>query len=197
MIESPQLARLIDSLRCLPGVGKKSAQRMAYHLLQKDRDGGHQLAICIQNAIENIDHCQRCRTLSETPKCQLCSSSKRDSSLLCVVESPADIVTIEQSDYNGLYFVLMGNLSPLDNIGPDEIGLDELDKLISEGNIKELILATNTTMEGEATAYFIGESAKKRNLKTTRLAHGIPIGGGLEYVNNSTIIHAVAERREI
>lgn len=197
MTESPQLARLVDCLRCLPGVGKKSAQRMTYHLLQRDRDGARKLATCMQEAMDNIGHCQRCRTFSETPVCQLCTNNKRDSSLLCIVETPADVASIEQSHYQGLYFVLMGHLSPLDNIGPNEIGIPELSKLLNENDIKELILATNTTMEGEATAYFIGEMAKKCNLKVTRIAHGIPMGGGLEYVNNKTITHAMAGRQEI
>ncbi len=197
MIESPRLAHLIESLCCLPGIGKKSAQRIAYHLLERDRDGARKLADSMKDAMDAIGHCQRCRTFSETEICQLCASSKRDRSCLCVVENPVDVSSIEQSDYKGLYFVLMGHLSPLDGIGPDEIGLHELAQLLDEGEIKEVILATNTTVEGEATAHFIGEMVRKRDLKVTRLAHGIPMGGGLEYVNSLTISHAMAGRREV
>jgi recombination protein RecR len=197
MIESPKLAHLIEALCCLPGIGKKSAQRIAYHLLERDRDGARKLAASMNDAMDSIGHCQRCRTFSETEICPLCASHKRDRALLCVVESPADVASIEQSDFRGLYFVLMGHLSPLDGIGPDEIGLPELGQLFDEGEIEEVILATNTTVEGEATAHFIGEMVRKRNLKVTRIAHGIPMGGGLEYVNSRTISHAMAGRREL
>ena len=197
MIESPKLAHLIETLCCLPGIGKKSAQRIAYHLLERDRDGARKLAASMNDAMDAIGHCQRCRTFSETEVCPLCASQKRDHTLLCVVESPADIASIEQSDYRGLYFVLMGHLSPLDGIGPDEIGLPKLGQLLDEGEIQEVILATSTTVEGEATAHFIGEMVRKRNLKVTRIAHGIPMGGGLEYVNSRTISHAMAGRREV
>ncbi|MFT5425809.1 MAG: recombination protein RecR [Gammaproteobacteria bacterium] len=197
MIESPRLAHLIETLCCLPGIGKKSAQRIAYHLLERDRDGARKLADSMKDAMDAIGHCQRCRTFSETEICQLCASSKRDRTSLCVVENPVDVSSIEQSDYKGLYFVLMGHLSPLDGIGPDEIGLHELAQLLDEGEIHEVILATNTTVEGEATAHFIGEMVRKRKLKVTRLAHGIPMGGGLEYVNSRTISHAMAGRREV
>jgi recombination protein RecR len=197
MIESPKLAHLIETLCCLPGIGKKSAQRIAYHLLERDRDGARKLAASMNDAMDSIGHCQRCRTFSETEICPLCASHKRDHALLCVVESPADVASIEQSDFRGLYFVLMGHLSPLDGIGPDEIGLPELGQLFDEGEIEEVILATNTTVEGEATAHFIGEMVRKRNLKVTRIAHGIPMGGGLEYVNSRTISHAMAGRREL
>jgi recombination protein RecR len=197
MIESPKLAHLIETLCCLPGIGKKSAQRIAYHLLERDRDGARKLATSMNDAMDSIGHCQRCRTFSETEICPLCASHKRDRALLCVVESPADVASIEQSDYRGLYFVLIGHLSPLDGIGPDEIGLPELGQLFDEGEIEEVILATSTTVEGEATAHFIGEMVRKRNLKVTRIAHGIPMGGGLEYVNSRTISHAMAGRREL
>ena len=197
MVESPKLAHLIETLCCLPGIGKKSAQRIAYHLLERDRDGARKLAVSMNDAMDSIGHCQRCRTFSETEVCPLCLNQKRDHTLLCVVESPADVASIEQSDYRGLYFVLMGHLSPLDGIGPDEIGLPELGQLFDEGEIQEVILATGTTVEGEATAHFIGEMVKKRNLKVTRIAHGIPMGGGLEYVNSRTISHAMAGRREL
>ncbi len=197
MIESPKLAHLIETLCCLPGIGKKSAQRITYHLLERDRDGARKLAASMNDAMDSIGHCQRCRTFSETEVCPLCLNQKRDRALLCVVESPADVASIEQSDYRGLYFVLMGHLSPLDGIGPDEIGLSELGQLFDEGEIQEVILATSTTVEGEATAHFIGEMVRKRNLKVTRIAHGIPMGGGLEYVNSRTISHAMAGRREL
>ena len=197
MIESPKLAHLIETLCCLPGIGKKSAQRIAYHLLERDRDGARKLAASMNDAMDSIGHCQRCRTFSEIEVCPLCASHKRDRALLCVVENPADVASIEQSDFRGLYFVLMGHLSPLDGIGPDEIGLPELGQLFDEGEIEEVILATNTTVEGEATAHFIGEMVRKRNLKVTRIAHGIPMGGGLEYVNSRTISHAMAGRREL
>ena len=197
MIESPKLTHLIEALCCLPGIGKKSAQRIAYHVLERDRDGARKLAASMNDAMDSIGHCQRCRTFSETEICPLCASHKRDRTLLCVVESPADVASIEQSDYRGMYFVLIGHLSPLDGIGPDEIGLPELGQLFDEGEIEEVILATNTTVEGEATAHFIGEMVRKRNLKVTRIAHGIPMGGGLEYVNSRTISHAMAGRREL
>jgi recombination protein RecR len=197
MIESPKLTHLIEALCCFPGIGKKSAQRIAYHLLERDRDGARKLAASMNDAMDSIGHCQRCRTFSETEICPLCASHKRDRTLLCVVESPADVASIEQSDFQGLYFVLMGHLSPLDGIGPDEIGLPELGQLFDEGEIEEVILATSTTVEGEATAHFIGEMVRKRKLKVTRIAHGIPMGGGLEYVNSRTISHAMAGRREL
>ena len=197
MIESPKLTHLIEALCCLPGIGKKSAQRIAYHVLERDRDGARKLAASMNDAMDSIGHCQRCRTFSETEICPLCASYKRDRALMCVVESPADVASIEQSDYRGLYFVLIGHLSPLDGIGPDEIGLPELGQLFDEGEIEEVILATSTTVEGEATAHFIGEMVRKRNLKVTRIAHGIPMGGGLEYVNSRTISHAMAGRREL
>ncbi len=197
MIESPKLTHLIEALCCLPGIGKKSAQRIAYHVLERDRDGARKLAASMNDAMDSIGHCQRCRTFSETEICPLCASHKRDRTLLCVVESPADVASIEQSDFRGLYFVLIGHLSPLDGIGPDEIGLPELGQLFDEGEIEEVILATSTTVEGEATAHFIGEMVRKRNLKVTRIAHGIPMGGGLEYVNSRTISHAMAGRREL
>ncbi len=197
MIESPKLTHLIEALCCLPGIGKKSAQRIAYLVLERDRDGARKLAASMNDAMDSIGHCQRCRTFSETEICPLCASHKRDRALMCVVESPADVASIEQSDYRGLYFVLIGHLSPLDGIGPDEIGLPELGQLFDEGEIEEVILATSTTVEGEATAHFIGEMVRKRNLKVTRIAHGIPMGGGLEYVNSRTISHAMAGRREL
>ena len=197
MAGSSYLDQLIDALRCMPGIGKKSAQRIAHHLLQRDRAGGRHLATRLAEAMDKIGHCQRCRNFSESDLCYLCINTKRDRTLLCVVESPADVSSIEDASYKGLYFVLMGHLSPLDGIGPDELGLDKLDKLLATSEIKEVILATNTTVEGEATAYFISEMVRKHKLRPTRIAHGIPMGGELEYVNSSTISHALAGRKDI
>lgn len=197
MIESPILQDLITALCCMPGIGRKSAQRIAYHLLQRDRDSALNLADVMRQAMTLVGNCRRCRNFSETEICALCSNGKRDHGLLCVVENPADIIVIEQSDYRGLYFVLMGHLSPLDGIGPDEIGFPKLVNLINSEELRELILATTTTVEGEATAHLIGEVAKKHQLKATRIAYGIPIGGGLDYINNKTITHAMAGRQEV
>ena len=195
---SPLILRLIEDLRCLPGVGPKSAQRMAFHLLEHDREGAERLARSLLEAVERIGHCQRCRTLSEAEVCPLCANSGRDQTLLCVVESPADVRAIEQAThYRGLYFVLMGHLSPLDGIGPAEIGLDLLERRLDEGSIKEVILATNPTVEGEATAHYISTLVHERNITTTRIAHGVPLGGELEYVDGGTLSHAFAGRREI
>ncbi len=197
MTESTALEQLIEALRCMPGIGRKSAQRIAYHLLQRNREGARQLAASLNKAMDLIGHCKRCRTFSESEICRLCQSGKRDRSLLCVVENPADVYAIEEADYRGLYFVLMGHLSPLDGIGPEQLGLDQLSALLNEGEIKEVILATNTTVEGEATAHFISEMVRSRHLRATRIAHGIPMGGELEYIGTSTISHALAGRREI
>lgn len=196
MPESTVLERFIEALRCMPGVGRKSAQRIAYHLLQRNREGARHLAAAMTEAMEKIGHCSRCRTFSETDECSICVSQKRDRSLLCVVESPADVYAIEDAEYKGLYFVLMGHLSPLDGIGPEELGLDKLSAILDEDEIKEVILATNTTVEGEATAHYIGEMVRKRQLRVTRIAHGVPMGGELEYVGSNTILHAIAGRRE-
>ncbi len=187
----------MDALRCLPGVGPKSAQRMAFHLLERDRQGGRMLAHLLDESMERIGHCSRCRTLSEATICSYCSNPKREDGLLCVVETPAEVVAIEQATgYRGRYFVLGGHLSPLDGIGPKEIGLDLFDQRLSEGNINELILATNPTVEGEATAHYIGEMARARGIKVTRIAHGVPLGGELEYVDGGTLSHAFSGRRE-
>ena len=197
-MSSPLLGRLIEALRCLPGVGPKSAQRMAYHLLQRDRDGGRRLAVALTNAMDKIGHCSLCRNLSELEMCGICSSDKRDRSVLCVVESPADVSAVEQAaDFRGLYFVLMGHLSPLDGIGPAEIGLDLLEQRMTSGEVKELILATNPTVEGEATAHYVGEMAREKGVRATRIAHGVPLGGELEYVDSGTLSHAFAGRQEI
>ena len=197
MIQSTALEKLIEALRCMPGIGKKSAQRIAYHLLERNRDGARKLAAALNEAMDRIGHCQQCRTFSETEICKLCSSAKRDQSLLCIVESPADVFAIEEAGYSGVYFVLMGRLSPLDGIGPDDLGLDKLSALLDQGGVREVILATNLTVEGEATAHYISQMVRARHLRATRIAHGIPIGGELEYAGTSTISHALAGRREI
>ena len=196
---SPLLERLIDALRCLPGVGPKSAQRMAYHLLQRDRAGARHLALTLNEAMDKIGHCRLCRTLTELEVCSICASDRRDFGLLCVVESPADVSAIEQAaaDYRGRYFVLMGHLSPLDGVGPAEIGLDLLERRLATDEVRELILATNPTVEGEATAHFIGEMARKNGVRATRIAHGVPLGGELEYVDSGTLSHAFAGRQEV
>ena len=192
---TPALARLIEALRCLPGVGPKSAQRMAFHLLERDRDGGRLLSQSLAEALATIGHCKRCRMLSETEQCAICASSQRNEAQLCVVESPADVVAIEQSGgYRGRYFVLMGHLSPLDGIGPAELGLDDFERLLGGGEIAEVILATNPTVEGEATAHYLGELARSRGIKASRIAHGVPVGGELEYVDGGTLAHALAGR---
>jgi len=197
MPASTRINELIDALRCLPGIGKKSAQRIAYHLLQRDRDGARKLSRSLLEAMDGINHCQRCRTFSEDELCALCTSNKRDRSLLCVVESPADVYAVEEAGFQGMYFVLMGHLSPLDGIGPKDLGLDKLENLLDDGETKEVILATNTTVEGEATAHFISEMVRKRTLSVSRIAHGVPMGGELEYVDSQTISHALAGRREM
>ena len=195
---SPLINRLIEDLRCLPGVGPKSAQRMAFHLLEHDREGAKRLASSLNEAVEHIGNCTQCRTLSETDICPLCANANRDNSLLCVVESPADVRAIEQAThFQGRYFVLMGHLSPLDGIGPAEIGLDQLENRLKEGNIKEVILATNPTVEGEATAHYISEIARSHNITSSRIAHGVPIGGELEYVDGGTLSHAFSGRRQL
>lgn len=194
----PLLDQLIQALRCLPGVGPKTAQRMAFHLLERDREGGRHLAETLRAAIDKVGHCNRCRNFSDTPLCTLCANERRDRAQLCVVESPADVTAIEQSaDYRGLYFVLMGRMSPLDGIRPEDIGIDKLAERLDEGEVKEIILATGTTVEGEATAHYISEIAHKRGVRATRIAHGIPLGGELGYVDGSTLSHAIALRRDI
>jgi recombination protein RecR len=192
------IGRLIESLRCLPGVGPKSAQRMAFHLLEHNRDGGRQLAEALNLAMEKVGHCRECRTLSEEEVCTLCANDRRDRSQLCVVETPADVQALEQSTgFRGLYFVLMGHLSPLDGIGPEALGLDLLEMRLATGEVKELILATNPTVEGEATAHFISEMARACGVRPTRIAHGVPMGGELEYIDGGTLSHAFAGRQEV
>jgi recombination protein RecR len=198
MLYSPLLLELIDALRCLPGVGPKTAQRMAFHMLDRDREGAQQLARAMGRAIERIGYCERCRMLTEERVCKTCASPQRDPSQLCVVETPADVVAVEVSGgFSGLYFVLMGHLSPLDGIGPQQLGLDALERRLDEGEVSEVILATNPTVEGEATAHYIAELAKARGLRASRIAHGVPIGGELEYVDGGTLSHALAGRRSI
>jgi recombination protein RecR len=192
------LEELTQALRCLPGVGPKSAQRMALHLLQYDRDGARRLAQALSVATENIHHCERCNTFTEGELCALCRSAKRDATLLCVVETPADLMMMEQTQaYSGLYFVLMGRLSPLDGIGPKEIRLDRLLKRAQDGAVREVVLATNFTNEGEATAHYIGELLSAKGLTVTRLARGVPVGGELEYVDSGTLAQALRERRAL
>lgn len=198
MSTSPLLSQLIESLRCLPGVGQKSAQRMAYHLLERDREGGLRLAAALAEAVEHVGHCDTCRDFSETTTCATCASSARERSLLCAIESPADRLAIETATgYRGLYFVLQGRLSPLDGIGPRELGLDRLAARLAAGEVRELIIATNPTVEGEATAHYLAQLARQAGVLPSRLAHGVPLGGELEYVDRGTLAHAFGSRTEI
>ncbi|MGH8252082.1 MAG: recombination mediator RecR [Steroidobacteraceae bacterium] len=195
---SPGLSHLIEALRVLPGVGPKSAQRMAFHLLERNRDGGRALARALEAAVANVVHCRRCRMLTDGELCEICAAPKRDATALCIVESPADVVAVEQSGgFRGRYFVLMGHLSPLDGIGPEQLGLSKLEALLDEGEVSEVILATNPTVEGEATAHFIGELVTRRGIRASRIAHGVPVGGELEYVDGGTLAHALAGRQLI
>jgi recombination protein RecR len=198
MATSRLIGQLIDSLRCLPGVGPKSAQRMAFQLLEHDREGGRQLAAALTQAMDRVGNCSDCRTLSEDAVCALCASERRKRSQLCVVETPADVQALEQATgYQGLYFVLMGHLSPLDGIGPEALGLEMLETRLASGEVTELILATNPTVEGEATAHFISEMARAHGIRATRIAHGVPMGGELEYIDGGTLSHAFAGRLEV
>lgn len=191
MSETPLLNRLIDSLRCLPGVGPKTAQRMAFHLLERDRSGATQLATTLLDAVKHIGQCSECRTLTENDICDICSNRGRNSELLCIVEHPTDVIAIEESTgYRGYYFILMGRLSPLDGIGPEELGFDKLEERLQSRGVKEVILATNPTVEGEVTANFIHEMARQAGVQTSRIAHGVPFGGELEYVDGQTLAHA-------
>jgi recombination protein RecR len=192
------LGQLIQNLCCLPGVGPKTAQRMAFHLFQRDRNGAKLLAETLLRAIDNIGYCRQCRTLTEDSLCEICADSSRDSSILCIVESPADVWIVEQATvFKGHYFVLHGRLSPLDGMGPDELGLESLEQRLATGTINELILATNSTVEGEATAYFIGELARKHKVLASRIAHGVPMGGELEFIDSGTLSHAFNGRKEV
>lgn len=192
---SPLLQQLISAFRCLPGVGQKSAQRMAFHVLERDKDGGQYLAQILSESIKKVGRCTQCRTLSELTICSLCANTNRDASVLCVVESPADVLAVEQTaGFRGLYFVLMGHLSPIDGVGPEELGIDIFSERLKSGDIEEVILATNPTVEGEATAYFLAEMTKALGIKTTRIAHGVPMGGELEHIDGSTLSRALQER---
>ena len=198
MKNPPVLEQLIDSLRCLPGVGPKSALRMAYYLLQRDRKGANTLALSLQNALQVLGHCTLCNNFSESSVCTLCSSEKREQNQLCVVEMPTDLMMMEQThSYNGMYFVLMGRLSPLDGIGPKEINLDKLIKRAQDGVVIEVILATNYTVEGEATAHYISELLKTRNIAVSRIARGLPMGGEIEYVDSGTLSMALLGRKQL
>jgi recombination protein RecR len=195
---SKGLERLVEALRVLPGVGPRSAQRMAYHLLQHDRAGADQLAQALAGALATVRRCARCHNFTEEEVCALCRSSRRDASLLCVVETPADLAMVEQTlSYSGMYFVLMGRLSPLDGVGARDIGLDRLLARATDGEVQEVILATNFTNEGEATAHYIAEMLRARNVKVSRIARGVPLGGELEYVDAGTISQALLDRRNI
>jgi recombination protein RecR len=192
---SPALAALVDALRCLPGVGPKSAQRMALHLLERDREGAGRLAEALGDAVARIGRCERCRNLTEETLCAICSDARREQRTLCVVETPADVLAVEQAGgYRGRYFVLMGHLSPIDGIGPEDIGLDLLQELVREQGIEEVILATNPTAEGEATAYYLSELLDGDAVRISRIAHGVPLGGELEYVDGGTLAHAFSGR---
>lgn len=192
------LERLVEALRVLPGVGPKSAQRIAYQLLQRDRAGADQLAMALQHALATVRHCTKCNNFTETDLCTLCGSGRRDPGLLCVVETPADLAMVEQTlSFSGMYFVLMGRLSPLDGVGPRDIGLDRLLTRATDGQVREVILATNFTNEGEATAHYIAEMLRSRGIQVSRIARGVPLGGELEYVDAGTLSQALMERRAL
>lgn len=198
MSYSPLLVRLIDGLRCMPGVGQKSAQRIAFHLLERDREGASSLSTALAEAVSGIGHCSRCRMFTEHELCSICSASGRDATQLCVVESPADVMAIEDATgFRGRYFVLMGHLSPLDGIGPDELGVQKLEEWLAEGDVKELIIATNPTVEGDATSHYLASLAAKHSVEASRIAHGVPLGGELEYVDGGTLSHAFFGRRAV
>ena len=191
------LGKLIEALRCLPGVGPKSAQRMALHLLERDREGGRRLSAALASGMEHIGRCKVCRDLTERETCRICANPRRDESVLCVVESPVDVLAIEQATaFQGRYFVLLGRLSPLDGMGPDELGLNELEQRFDSRPPAELIIATNPTVEGEATAYYLHQMAEARGIRVSRIAHGVPLGSELEYTDQSTLAHAFGSRRD-
>ncbi len=198
MKQSPLLESLIEALRCLPGVGRKSAQRMSYHLLERDRSGGRHLSRVLLEAMERIQHCQQCKNFTENELCTICSNPKRDAGLVCIVESPADVIAIESSGaFSGTYFVLMGHLSPLDGIGPDELGLDLLTERLKQGHVGEIIMATGSTIEGEATAHYIRDLVEPFGVPVTRIAQGVPMGGELEYLDSNTLARSITERRKL
>jgi recombination protein RecR len=197
MADTPALETLKQALRRLPGVGPKSAQRMAYYLLERDREGARLLAQTLAQAVESITHCRRCNNFCESDVCGICAAPRRDHTLLCVVESPSDLSSLEQAGvYNGVYYVLMGRLSPLDGIGPEELDIPRLEARLDEGEVKEVILATNLTVEGEATAHFLADIVRARGIRATRIAYGVPVGGELEYTDRTTLARAIAGRRE-
>ena len=197
-VYSPLLNQLIEALQCLPGVGVKSAQRMAFHLLDKDREGGGRLATVLNSAMESIRNCERCRMLTEEALCRFCASDRRDANQLCVIETPADLLAIEQSGaYRGRYFVLMGHLSPIDGIGPAELGLELLERRLAAERFNEVVLATSVTVEGDATAHLVATLAHKHGLRASRIAYGVPVGGELEYIDGGTLARALSGRREI
>ena len=195
---SPAIEDLIQALRCLPGVGPKSAQRMTLHLLERDREGAAGLASALGEAIDKVGHCSQCRNLTELDICEICVDPRRDKTIICVVETPADVLAVEGSgSFRGIYFVLMGHLSPIDGIGPEDIGLDRLHQRVVQENISEVILATNPTVEGEATAYYLTALLEPEGANISRIAHGVPLGGELEYVDGSTLAHAFSGRRPV
>lgn len=197
MVLSPLISRLVEALRCLPGVGPKSAQRMAFHLLERNREAGLELARVIEEAVTAVGRCESCRTLSEHALCPVCASPRRDPRMLCVVETPADMAAIDASTgYQGRFFVLMGHLSPLDGIGPSELGLDQLEQRLDGGGTTEVILATSSTVEGEATAHYLAEMVRERGIRATRIAQGVPMGGELEFIDGGTLARAIMARRD-
>ena len=196
MSYSPLLINLIEALRCMPGIGRKSAQRIAFHLLERDRDAAKILSSSLMSAASDIGHCHKCRMFTEVDLCNICSASGRDEKSICVVESPADVMALEDATgYRGMYFILMGHLSPIDGVGPDELGLKQLEERLREEEISELIIATNSTVEGDATAHYLAEMASRHDVGASRIAHGIPLGGELEYVDGGTLSHAFFGRR--
>ncbi|MDA0705626.1 MAG: recombination mediator RecR [Proteobacteria bacterium] len=198
MSYSPLLVRLIDALRCMPGIGRKSAQRIAFHLLERDREGAAAMSGAIADAMAGIGHCSRCRMFSEHELCSICAASGRDAGQLCIVESPADVMAVEDATgFRGMYFVLMGHLSPLDGVGPEELGLAMLEQRIRDETITELIIATNPTVEGDATAHYLADMAARNKVPASRIAHGVPLGGELEYVDGGTLSHAFYGRRPV
>jgi recombination protein RecR len=197
-VYTPLLNRLIQALQCLPGVGTKSAQRMAFHLLDKDREGGSRLSSVLEEALKSIRNCERCRMLTEERLCRFCASDKRDATQICILETPADLLAIEQSGaYRGRYFVLMGHLSPIDGIGPRELGLELLESRFKTERFAEVVLATSVTVEGDATAHLIATLARKHGLRASRIAYGVPVGGELEFIDGGTLSRALTGRREI
>lgn len=197
MVFTPAVDRLIQAFRCLPGVGPRSAQRMVFHLLERDREGGAELARAL-GALDSVGHCKRCRLFTEAELCAICADQRRDAKLICIVESPADVLAVESAaSYGGRYFVLMGKLSPLDGIGPDELGLDALDAILAEGSAEELILATSATVEGEATAHYLAGLAQRHGVTVSRIAQGVPRGGELEFIDGGTLGQAIADRKRV